>query len=81
MAQQQTYLLRVWRNKAPGGWQWAAQVQHLTDGQDRRFTDPEAFLVYLRAITCAPEPTGGASPAVPLSVGTPGQPGEERDPS
>lgn len=52
-----TYLLHIYRSRAPRGWQWAARLESLPGGESRRFTDPEELLAYLQAVIRAAEPT------------------------
>jgi len=49
VAQYQSYLLRVWRSSRPNGWQWAARLEGLQDGEHLRFADLDALLAHLRA--------------------------------
>lgn len=60
MLRHETYLLRIWRSRAVSGWQWAARLQHLPDGQSRRFSDPEALLAHLQAVVRAGDPPDAA---------------------
>jgi hypothetical protein len=32
------------------GWQWAARLEHLPDGESVRFTAPETLLAHLQAL-------------------------------
>ena len=50
MPQHERYLLQLWRSRAVSGWQWAARLDRLSDGERHRFTDPEALLQHLRAL-------------------------------
>jgi hypothetical protein len=43
-----TQVLR--RSRAVSGWQWAARLAHLPDGESVRFTAPEALLTHLQAL-------------------------------
>jgi hypothetical protein len=51
--QHDAYILRIWRSRAVSGWQWAARLQHLPDGQSVRFSDPAALLAHLQALVRA----------------------------
>ena len=44
MAEYDSYLLRVWRSRRAGGWEWALRLEHLRDGAVRRFDDPAALV-------------------------------------
>ena len=50
MPTRETYLLHLYRSRSVGGWQWAARLDRLVDGESHRFSDPEVLL--------ADEPTG-----------------------
>ncbi len=61
MPQYQSYLLRVWRSSRPNGWQWAARLEGLQDGEHLRFADLDALLAHLRA-RLDPEAPSGPDP-------------------
>jgi hypothetical protein len=44
MAEYNSYLLRVWRSRRAGGWEWALRLEHLRDGAVQRFDDPAALV-------------------------------------
>jgi hypothetical protein len=50
MPQRERYLLQIWRSRALSGWQWAARLDRLSDGEQHRFTDPEALLNHLQSL-------------------------------
>jgi len=71
-----TYLLRIYRSRTVGGWQWRARLEHLTGGEHARFADPEALLAYLGTIArtgklpvlpANPAP-GRADPSITIEV-------------
>lgn len=61
MPQQDAYMLRIWRSRAVSGQQWVARLEHLPEGESRRFGDPEALLAYLGTVVGRME--DGAPPA------------------
>ena len=50
MLRHDAYVLHIWRSRAVSGWQWAARLEHLPDGEQVRFTAPEALLAHLQAL-------------------------------
>jgi hypothetical protein len=56
MPQQERYLLQIWRSRALAGWQWRARLDRLSDGEQHRFTDPEALLQHVRAVMQSEQP-------------------------
>jgi len=50
MPRQDAYMLRIWRSRAVSGRQWVARLDHLPDGESRRFGDPEALLAHLQGL-------------------------------
>jgi hypothetical protein len=56
MPKHERYLLQIWRSRALAGWQWAARLDRLSDGERHRFTDPEALLEHVRALAQAEPP-------------------------
>jgi hypothetical protein len=50
MLRHEAYVLHIWRSRAVSGWQWAARLEHLPDGEQVRFTAPEALLAHLQAL-------------------------------
>jgi hypothetical protein len=50
MPYDEVYLLRLWRSRAASGWQWAARLDRLPEGESHRFRDPEALLAHLRTV-------------------------------
>ena len=76
MPARDTYLLRIYRSRTVGGWQWRARLEHLTGGEHARFADPEALLAYLGTIVRAGEPPmwpanpapGRADPPIPIEA-------------
>jgi len=65
VAQYQSYLLRVWRSSRPNGWQWAARLEGLQDGEHLRFADLDALLAHLRARLDPLAPGGPEAPSGP----------------
>jgi hypothetical protein len=58
LPEHERYLLQIWSSRALAGRQWVARVDRLSDGERRRFTDPEVLLRHMRALVQAeaPEP-------------------------
>jgi hypothetical protein len=50
LPEHERYLLQIWSSRALAGRQWAARLDRLSDGDRRRFTDPEALLQHVRAL-------------------------------
>ncbi len=58
MTKYDSYLLRVWRRRRAGGWEWALRLEHLQDGERLQFDDPQALVDALWA-RAEPEQSGG----------------------
>ena len=54
MPTHETYVLHLYRSRSVSGWQWAARLDHLTDGESHRFNDPEVLLAHLQAMVRRP---------------------------
>lgn len=87
----EAYLLHLYRSRSVRGWQWAARLEHLADGESCRFTEPEMLLAHLQALVrrCdqveAPNvsPVGADGPAASTDAAIPedgqrGQPPHQR---
>jgi hypothetical protein len=44
----QTYVLRLWRARCQGEWQWRASIERPHTGERHAFAGLEQFFVYLR---------------------------------
>ena len=71
MPKRETYLLHIYRSRSVSGWQWAARLDHLADGEIRRFADPELLLAHLQALVQRIERAG---PRTDLEMGVDGSP-------
>jgi hypothetical protein len=61
MAEYDSYLLRVWRSRREGGWEWALRLEHLQGGEQQQFDNPEALVKALWALV-EPRPPSGPGP-------------------
>jgi hypothetical protein len=69
VAEYDSYLLRVWRSRRHEGWAWALRLEHLQDGEVRRFEDPQGLVEALWALA---EPARPAGPGPPQTGGQAG---------
>lgn len=65
----QAYLLRLWRVRYQGQWQWRASVDSPNTGERRSFADLAAFVAFLYGTTHQETPPGGAD-TQDLGLGT-----------
>ncbi len=55
----QAYLLRLWRVRYQGQWQWRASIDSPNTGERRSFADLAAFVTFLNDTTRQETPPGG----------------------
>ena len=51
----QAYLLRLWRSKSKGQWQWRASLESPHTGERQSFTGLEQCIAYLRELCSSRE--------------------------
>jgi hypothetical protein len=62
MAEYNSYLLRVWRSRRQGGWEWALRLECLQGGERQQFDDPAALLNALWGLVEPRHPSGPGPP-------------------
>ena len=67
MAQYESFILRIWQTGGAHGAQWAAKLQRLPDGENLRFTEPDALMDHL-CIMLAPATTPTDPSGPPANV-------------
>ena len=55
----QAYLLRLWRVRYQGRWQWRASIDSPNTGERRSFADLAAFVTFLKDKTRQETPPSG----------------------